>query len=272
MYNSTRAHVRALCLVFVALGAAACDVSVGNGDFSIGLATGKASDQWTRTYQLTPGGRIEVLNVNGRIDVEAADGAAVEVKAERIAKARSDESARELLKKIEILEEAKANSVRIETKAPSRLMGVSHEVRYTLRVPRGAEVIVQTTNGGVTVSGVQGSVRATSTNGGINGKALGGGVEASTTNGGIRMELDAIGSREIKLETVNGGIDLRMPETAKAEISARCLNGGISVSGLNLEDVSERSRRRLDARLNGGGGARIDIETTNGGVRIAGKS
>jgi hypothetical protein len=41
------------------------------------------------------------------------------------------------------------------------------------------------------------------------------------------------------------------------------------VSSLTL-DASEQSRRRLDAKLNGGG-PRIELETTNGGIKIVGK-
>src|SRR5262249_30094407 len=80
--------------------AAACDVSIGD-------LTGRATDEWTRTYQLTPGGEIRITNTNGRIDVEPADGAAVEVKAEKIARAATDEGARELLPRITIREDVK---------------------------------------------------------------------------------------------------------------------------------------------------------------------
>jgi hypothetical protein len=45
------------------------------------------------------------------------------------------------------------------------------------------------------------------------------------------------------------------------------VNGGVSSSELALETVGEQSRRRLDAKLNGGG-AKISLETVNGGVRI----
>jgi hypothetical protein len=44
-------------------------------------------------------------------------------------------------------------------------------------------------------------------------------------------------------------------------------NGGIDTNGLPL-DATESSRRRLEARLNGGGPA-IRIEGTNGGIRLA---
>ena len=72
----------------------------------------------------------------------------------------------------------------------------------------------------------------------------------------------------VKLECTNGGIKLRLPSDAKATISARITNGGIETSGLTLDATGEQSRRRLDGRLNGGG-PRIDLEGTNGGIRIS---
>ena len=45
---------------------------------------------------------------------------------------------------------------------------------------------------------------------------------------------------------------------------------GIDTSGLQIETTGGSTRRRLDGRMNGGG-ARIDIEGTNGGIRISGR-
>ena len=47
-------------------------------------------------------------------------------------------------------------------------------------------------------------------------------------------------------------------------------NGGISAGDLPIETTGENNRRRLEGRLNGGG-ARIQIEGTNGGITISGR-
>ena len=52
-------------------------------------------------------------------------------------------------------------------------------------------------------------------------------------------------------EIYNGGISLRLPGDARATISASVANGGIDTGGLSLE-TTDSSRRRLEARLNGG--------------------
>lgn len=102
--------------------------------------------------------------------------------------------------------------------------------------------------------------------GGINARDIRGPIKASTTNGGVQVELAEVAADGARLECTNGGIRLQLPEDAKATISARVTNGGIDASGLSIE-TAESSRRRLEGRLNGGG-PRIVIEGTNGGIRI----
>ena len=144
-----------------------------------------------------------------------------------------------------------------------------HEFTWTVKVPRGVSVDLRTVNGGVRVANLDGDVRVRSTNGGIKGTALAASsVDASVTNGGIEIELaKPVTTGNFELEAVNGGVSIHLPADSRADIAGRCVNGGISTSDLRLEMVGEQNRRRLDARLNGGG-ARISLETVNGGVRI----
>jgi DUF4097 and DUF4098 domain-containing protein YvlB len=258
---SSVGHIVLLITAVITL--AGCDIVVG------GL-TGKevAKDEWTRSYSLAPDGQVEIVNANGAIVATPAAGPQVEIRAERKAGASSLEAANDLLKRIEIRENATPAKVRLETKAPS-MLGRHAQVNYFVKVPKGVSVRLTNSNGAVEVTGLQSSVWAETTNGGVTGRDLSGAVEAMTTNGGVHVEVSAVAAGGIRLQTTNGGVALTLPSAAKADIQATCVNGGISVSGLTL-DASEQSRRRLDAKLNGGG-PRIELETTNGGVKITGK-
>ena len=60
---------------------------------------------------------------------------------------------------------------------------------------------------------------------------------------------------------------MSLPDNAKVDVSASWTNGGINVApDLNVE-VTARSRRRFEGRMNGGGTA-IELATTNGGIRL----
>jgi hypothetical protein len=273
--------MRKLSLLAVVLAAglavAACDIKTSaNGDLSFDIASGKAVDTWSRTYKLPATGRFELINVNGRITVEPADGSEVIVEGHRTAKARSDEAAKELLAKIEIREEIGESTVRVESRPP-RLSGFSgHEIEWTIKVPKGVVLDVRTTNGGVRLNNLSNDIHAKTTNGGVKGVNITPGViEASTVNGGVEIALasplDATDS--IDMEAVNGGVELSMPSESKATIAARCVNGGVKVEGLEIareqQDNDFERRRRLNGTMNGGG-AKVNMSTTNGGVVLTG--
>ncbi|MEN3336498.1 MAG: hypothetical protein V7647_174 [Acidobacteriota bacterium] len=254
-------------LVFLSAATAGCDIAMAH-------LSEKETAEWRRTYQLEPGGRVEISNINGKIDVEPSADNTVEVVAEKTARAASQEAAKEALGRIEIVETASPSAIRIETRSQRNSGGLmnhtSQQVHYVVKVPAGAEVKFRTVNGGIELAGLKGRINAETTNGGIKAREVSGYIDASTTNGGVEVELAQLSDSGVKLGCTNGGIDLRLPATSKATISARVANGGIDTSGLQIETNGETSRRRLDGRMNGGG-AHIDIEGTNGGIRIRGR-
>ena len=271
MKTTVRLRVLIAVLTLTAgLGTAACDLNIGGGDFSIGVVSGKATDEWSRSYTLAEGARFEVVNINGMVSVEQGEGPAVEVRAERIAKAASDEAAKELLAKVEIAETKTADGVKLETKTPRNLGRGGVEVKYYVRVPAGVRVAAATTNGGIKLAGLSDAVVASTVNGGVEGDALAGAVDVSTTNGGIDLRLTRVVEGGVKAETVNGGVAVSIPRDARADVSAHVVNGGLSVGDLPVQTVGAQNRRRLEGKLNGGG-PRIQLGAVNGGVQLAGQ-
>jgi hypothetical protein len=253
----------ALALPMVAAALTACDIVTAE-------FRSQETAEWRRSYELQPDGRVEIANVNGKIDVAPSAGNTVEVGVLKVAKAGSPDAAKQALERIEILESASPSVVRLETKFPRSSsffnMGGA-EVRYTVKVPASADARFRTVNGGVEIVGLTGRVNAETTNGGIRAREIGGPIEASTTNGGVDVELVKVSESGARLSCTNGGIKLMLPSDARATISASITNGGIDTAGLSLEPT-EITRRRLEARLNGGGPV-IRIGGTNGGIRIA---
>jgi hypothetical protein len=111
-------------------------------------------------------------------------------------------------------------------------------------VQRGAEIVVvmprslllrlvaETTNGGVTVSGVRtDGLSAGTTNGGIDVDADVTQVNLGTTNGGIEAKLRPTASGRVNLGTTNGRIDLTLPEGEERgyDLEAGTTNGEVSI-------------------------------------------
>jgi hypothetical protein len=251
----------AVLVMPLAVALAGCDVSLGN-------LSARATEEWTHTYPLTAGGEVRIVNTNGRIDVEGVDGTTLEVRAERIAKGATDSAARELLPRIVIKEDVKPDRVSFETERMNGIMiGAGFEVRYHVRAPKNAVVNVTNTNGQIALNALSGKVVAHTTNGAVKGTNLTGGVDGETTNGSVSIDMASLGTERVSLETTNGSVTLMLPEKAKATVSASVTNGGINVGSLDNFDVTEKSRRHLEGKMNGGGAA-VELHTTNGSIRL----
>ena len=266
-----------LALAFAAsLSLAACDIkTTANGDFSFDLAAGKAEDTWSRTYKVADKGRFELINVNGKITAEPTDGAEVVVEGHRVAKATSDDAAKDLLAKLEIREEVGESTVRVESRPP-RFSGMNGlQIEWTVKVPKGVVLDLRTVNGGVRLNRITNEVHAKTTNGGVKGDGIDASVlEASSVNGGIELALaqPIESSDSIDAETVNGGVTLELPNESKATIEARCVNGGVRVEDLDIKREDQGNdferKRRLSGTMNGGG-ASVKLNTTNGGIHVS---
>jgi DUF4097 and DUF4098 domain-containing protein YvlB len=227
---------------------------------------------WHKTYTLDANGRVEIANVNGKITVEASADNTVDITATKKARGATPEAAKAALERATIAEDVNPSLVKIDTKI-TRMEGIvfnngNLQVEYRVKVPTGAEVRFVTTNGGIEVSDLTGRVHAETTNGGVTARNIGGQIDASTTNGGLDIDLSRVADGGVKLEFTNGGIKLRLPKEAKANISASITNGGIDTGDLSIDGASENTRRRFDGKLNGGG-PRIQIEGTNGGIKLS---
>jgi DUF4097 and DUF4098 domain-containing protein YvlB len=262
--TSTRRFLPVLTLTLLVAPLAACELAMAN-------LHAEAREPWSQKFTLAPNGRLELENTNGSITVEPATGPEIEVTAERIAKAATDEAAKELLKQVEVQVEQSGDRLRLKSKYPRDLHMARVEIRYSVKVPASVSVKLENTNGKITLTNLANAVDASTTNGGVSGSGLTGAVKASTTNGGLDIDVNAVDKAGIELSTTNGGVSLHLPSAAKADVSASCVNGGISMNGLTLDKTSDSSsRRQVEGRLNGGG-PRVRVETVNGGVRIAGK-
>ncbi len=251
--------IAALALAF--LGAGAC------GHFEA-AARAEARDEWKRTYTIARGAALEIKNTNGQIRVETWDGDTIEVVATRVVKAPSAEQAKTTLAALKINESVSAAGVVIDgtDMGFSFMLNRSKRVDFAVRAPRWANITLKSTNGEIDVRDVGGMFRADTTNGGIVAAGLSGGADVETTNGGVRLDMAAIGERGVRCSTTNGSITLSLPRDGKATLAARITNGSISSPDLKLT-ATEQSRRRLNATL-GGGGPRVELETTNGDIQI----
>src|ERR1035437_8727247 len=158
-------------------------------------ATGTPRAEFRASYSLGPNGRVAIQNLYGDVQITAWD----------------------------------RDEVLVEGTKHFADAGQAASVEYHIMVPRGANLEnVKLINGGLSLSGMTGAVKASSVNGSIKAERMEGQVELSTVNGFLDAGFQRISKgHPISLGSVNGPIKVSLPSGAGANVSAHNLSGGI---------------------------------------------
>jgi DUF4097 and DUF4098 domain-containing protein YvlB len=250
-------------------------------------------ETFDKSYPFSAGGTLTLRNVNGAVTLEAWDRNEVRVEAEKEVKAGSDDAAKKIMAQVKIDVQPGAGGLRIDTRLPKKDSGffdwlsgndANVNVTYHIHIPRQAAVDagntnghieltgtrgrakLETTNGGLAVNGVLGDLDLETTNGEIHGNGITGTVKAETTNGGIELVFANVPRQgDLQLETTNGGVTVKLPRGSGVSVDAANANGGIH-SDFDVAG-GEKGKHHLTGDINGGG-SRLHIRTTNGGVHL----
>lgn len=201
---------------------------------------------------------------NGGISVKGWDQNTVLLRARVQTGAPTAAEAADLARQIRI----ESNGGKIFASGPERRNNYQWDVSYEVFVPRRADLSLETHNGGIAISEVNGKIDFSALNGGVVLRKVGGAVRGSTTNGGLVVELsgDRWEGETLDVKTTNGGIVLSIPENYSANLQTGTVNGGIIVDF--PVDLPEGKRNKQIAVNLGSGGATVKATTTNGGVRV----
>lgn len=222
------------------------------------------------TFDVNPGARISLENINGDITITGGSGEQVKVTAHKKA------GTQEYLDELKVVADADADYVRIETRHPKHESGWLNwgdngngSVSYELSVPANVTLdAVETVNGDVRISAIGGTVKAGTVNGGLEVGNLSADVSLETVNGTITADFDTLGDEQrVDAEAVNGRIELLLPADASARVNAETVNGSIDADDFGLEPEKGFVGRDLSGEI-GGGDARISLDTVNGSIAI----
>jgi hypothetical protein len=200
---------------------------------------------------------------NGGISVKGWDQGQVLVRARVQTGAPTAAEAADLARQIRI----ETSGAKIFASGPENRRNYNWDVSYEVFVPRRADLSLETMNGGISISGVNGKIEFTAMNGGVVLRKVGGAVRGSTTNGGLVVELsgDRWDGEMLDVKTMNGGVVLSVPENYSAKLETGTVNGSIDVDF--PVTVQGKINKQLAVNL-GSGGPTVKAVTTNGGVRV----
>ncbi|MEP7348214.1 MAG: DUF4097 family beta strand repeat-containing protein, partial [Gemmatimonadaceae bacterium] len=194
---------------------------------------------------------------NGGVTVIGWDQSTVRVRARIEAHAPSESEARSLARDVRI-----STDGTIRAEGPDRGRRSRWSVSYIIYAPRRMDLDLETSNGGIGIEDVEGSMRLRATNGGISLDGTAGDVRAETKNGGIHVNLDGSRWRGTGLDarTSNGGVEVFVPKGYSAQLETGTVNGGFTTDFPIT--VQGRLTHRLSITL-GNGGSPVRAVTTN---------
>jgi DUF4097 and DUF4098 domain-containing protein YvlB len=222
---------------------------------------------------------------NGGIQVTNWDKPEISLKLCKQAAADDESTARKALSETKL--EVNGNNVSVSS--PEHDDGYSVGTLLLVKAPKGATLDLAVHNGGISVRGFNGQVKAHARNGGISFKNSSGTLTAEAQNGGVSIK-DCGG--DVNANVQNGGLSISLPERWEGKgLEAHTHNGGLVVAlpknlatGVEVassehtsiickDDVCDNAQRTLDndgrkmLRF-GSGSAQVHATTINGGVVI----
>ncbi len=224
----------ALFVLAPAVFMAGCDIEDLNMDGT------RYKEDFHGNFILKSGGRLEVENFNGSVEITGWDKDSVEVNATKYAPTE------ELLRNLKIDVASTADSIRIRSVRPLERRG-NMGVKYIIMAPRRVVLDrIVSSNGSIRLNQLEGNATLKTSNGSIRANGLKGDVEAHTSNGAVELQ-DFRGSAVV--QTSNGSVKA---DGLRGRVSASTSNGTIDVTVADPEP-----------------GQSIKLNTSNGRVNLA---
>jgi Putative adhesin len=219
-----------------------------------------SAEEWTKTYSISGRAQVRVDTNDGAVRVTTGDSKQVEFRVEY--------QGYELNKNLRVDSRQDGDSVQINARVTGHWgfsWGGNHRnLRIEVRMPKDADLQVDTGDGSVETQSVNGRLKIHTGDGSVKAQAVNGDVDIDTGDGSITLE----GAKgEIRLHTGDGHIDAR---NLDGRLDANSGDGHIKIDG-RLDGLSVKTGDgSIDARIESGsklsGG--WNIRTGDGSVDV----
>jgi DUF4097 and DUF4098 domain-containing protein YvlB len=237
--------------------------------FAILLTTGFVgcanAEEYTKSYTVSGRANVRVHADNGGVHVTPSDDNKVgfEVTYDKSAWGSGSDAG----PKIDSRQDG--NTVELTALTPEHswfgFFSGNRSLKIEVHMPRNADLDVETSNGGVDVSSVNGNITIHTSNGGIRAEQLSGTIVLGSSNGG--MTLDSL-KGALKAHTSNGAINATSLE-CKCDFGTS--NGAVRVAGRFESLDITTGNGRVEARAEAGSSVSSpwSIRTSNSGVDLS---
>jgi hypothetical protein len=229
-----------------------------------------------RTVALHANGSVEIETHKGSIRVTTWDRAEVEIQA-RIESEPGTVMDRRRFDGTDVHIDSTPDSVRIKTYYPDYNWccsfednGSNPEVRYTIRMPKTAQLTIHDQRSETEVSGLQGALNLTTHRGTAHVHGLGGALHVDTHRGDIQVDFSSFNANS-SVTNYRGTVDLSIPKNSRFDLQTNSgRHGSIETDFSVMTHTISRRGESVHGAVNGGGTS-LRIETERGEIRIHAK-
>jgi hypothetical protein len=234
------------------------------------------------------GGTVTIVGAPmGSINVEGWSKNEVEISAEIVVQAETEEDLAQLSKingfviddtmgHIRILTVGTHDSEymkRVAKKFPKKLLNLPFEINYTIKVPTYCDLEINAGKGDLKLANVEGAmqIKATESNATLN--LIGGTISAVFGSGNVDVKIGTRSwrGRQAVVQLAAGTLNVQFPNNMNAEVDAAVLrNGQIenSLTALKPREKTKFSEKTMLARL-GNGGALLSFTVGDGTLKMS---
>jgi hypothetical protein len=152
----------------------------------------------------------------------------------------------------------------------NRNNNIDVDVFYEVQVPAGVEFEASMVTGDIEAEGLRSDVYANTVTGNIS-IVTAGRAWANSVSGDMEIEMGDLSGDDLDFSTVSGDITLWLPSDFTADLRFSSISGDLD-SDFDLEYTGNRQRRwvgsRIQARIGGGGGRELSLQTVSGDVEL----
>ena len=228
---------------------------------------GEARDEIRKSFELSPGARVEVQGINGKVEITTSETKTAEVYVLRTARSQ------DALSRREVIVEQTANGLLVKSRQArhpgfwEHLFGRNPKEEVTIKAPRNIALALKGINGQVTTGDIDGPLEAKGINGRVELGQANDSAEISGINGNISVGLTRLGDRGVRVNGVNGRIELKLASGLNADLTASGMNGNVRSEIPDVTVDKDPFGSHYSAHI-GSGGAPIIIKGINGSVRL----
>jgi hypothetical protein len=237
-------------------------VFVNDGDFWIGDEYSEP-EETRRSFQLSPGARVELADINGPVQIDTADGNSAEL----IVKTYSSIKP---ARKLAVEQTGGGLALRGESKEERERAGRFNSVRHHVRltIPRRANLVMTNVTDSVRVGELDGAVTLANVAGRVGVAQAAGVAKLTNVTGSVVMTLANIGRAGVTVRGVPGSVTLRFLGDVNADLQTEGVKGKVFVELPNVAVQGEMTRADFRAKV-GAGGAPLRVADVAGTVRLS---